>query len=243
MTSVGPIHAAVTAAVVVAGALVFAGSLLVGGWAYAWRFGVETPWRSGAVESIAIAVNVLLFTAFALHHSVFARTSVRHWVAAVVSPRLERSAYVWVASVFFVLLLIAWQPVGGTLWRTEGGTSPALTAVQIVGLAITLRAAAALDVLSLAGLRQAFDERPAPVTTLVASGLYGVVRHPLYFGWVLMVWMTPVMTGTRLVFAAVSTLYLVLAIPLEERSLRREFGAAYESYARRVRWKMVWGLY
>ena len=69
------------------------------------------------------------------------------------------------------------------------------------------------------------------------------MRHPVYFGWVLMVWPAPAMTGTRLVFAIISTLYLALAIPLEERSLRSQFGPAYSAYAAKVRWKMVPGIY
>jgi protein-S-isoprenylcysteine O-methyltransferase Ste14 len=51
------------------------------------------------------------------------------------------------------------------------------------------------------------------------------------------------MTGTRFVFATISTLYLALAIPLEERSLRGQFGSAYAAYASKVKWKMVPGIY
>jgi protein-S-isoprenylcysteine O-methyltransferase Ste14 len=73
--------------------------------------------------------------------------------------------------------------------------------------------------------------------------LYRLVRHPIYFAWVLMVWPAPVMTGTRLCFAVLSTLYLAVAIPFEERTLRRTFGPAYDGYATRVRWRMVPFLY
>jgi protein-S-isoprenylcysteine O-methyltransferase Ste14 len=51
------------------------------------------------------------------------------------------------------------------------------------------------------------------------------------------------MTGTRLVFAAVSTLYLVVAIPFEERQMRRTMGRPYDDYARAVRWRMLPGVY
>jgi protein-S-isoprenylcysteine O-methyltransferase Ste14 len=51
------------------------------------------------------------------------------------------------------------------------------------------------------------------------------------------------MTGSRLVFAAVSTVYLLIAIQFEERSLRRTAGAAYSEYARQVRWRLVPYLY
>jgi protein-S-isoprenylcysteine O-methyltransferase Ste14 len=69
--------------------------------------------------------------------------------------------------------------------------------------------------------------------------VYAWVRHPIYFGWVLAVFGTPHMTGDRLAFAIVSTMYLMVAVPLEERSLRRSFGDAYVRYTRDVRWRMI----
>jgi len=71
------------------------------------------------------------------------------------------------------------------------------------------------------------------------NGPYRWVRHPLYLGWVLMVFGTSHMTRDRLTFAVVTTLYLVLAIPFEERSLRRSFGDDYVRYMRDVRWRMI----
>ena len=79
--------------------------------------------------------------------------------------------------------------------------------------------------------------------TLQHTGPYGVVRHPIYFGWLLIVWAAPTMTPSHLLFAAVSTAYLIIATEYEERSLRETFGAAYGEYARRVRRKMIPGIY
>jgi protein-S-isoprenylcysteine O-methyltransferase Ste14 len=74
---------------------------------------------------------------------------------------------------------------------------------------------------------------------LQRSGVYGWVRHPIYLGWVLAVFATPHLTGDRLAFAVVSTLYLAAAVPFEERSLRRTFGEEYARYARTVKWRIV----
>jgi protein-S-isoprenylcysteine O-methyltransferase Ste14 len=101
------------------------------------------------------------------------------------------------------------------------------------------------DLLDLAGVRQALGAphgSPAHVP-LQTGGVYAVVRHPIYLGWVLLVFGAPEMTGTRLVFAIVSTLYLVVAVPLEEQALRAQFGDAYRRYQRRVRWRIVPGIY
>jgi protein-S-isoprenylcysteine O-methyltransferase Ste14 len=229
--------------VAVAGGVLFVTSLVFGVWCYAWTFGTANPsWTAGR-DATSGAVDVLLFTAFALHHSVFAREPVRQWVANHVSPHLERSLYVWVASSLLIAVLLLWRPVGGHVWVCPPPWSLVLTGIQLGGVVLTLRASAALDVLSLAGVRQTIDPAAAGSAPLLRTGLYRLVRHPIYFGWALMVWPTPTMTGTRLVFAAVSTLYLVAAIPFEERSLRRQFGDAYGAYASEVRWRMVPGLY
>ena len=225
----------------IAGGLVFVCSLVYTAWSYAWLFGV-TKTDSTAVIVPAL-FNTILFTAFALHHSVFARSGVRQWIADRVPAGLERSVYVWVASLLLLGVVAAWRPVPWDAWRLSAPWSAMLSAVQIVGVLLTLRASAALDVFSLAGVRQAFGAETPPPSHLVETGLYRLVRHPVYFGWVLMVWPTPAMTGTRLVFATVSTLYLALAIPLEERSLHRQFGTAYSAYAAKVKWKMVPGIY
>jgi protein-S-isoprenylcysteine O-methyltransferase Ste14 len=45
------------------------------------------------------------------------------------------------------------------------------------------------------------------------------------------------------VFAMVSSAYLLIAIPFEERSIRAASNGAYDTYAKQVRWKLIPGLY
>ncbi len=58
-----------------------------------------------------------------------------------------------------------------------------------------------------------------------------------------MVFGTPVMTTTRLLFAVISTVYLIVAIPLEERALIDAHGREYETYQRAMRWRLVPGIW
>jgi protein-S-isoprenylcysteine O-methyltransferase Ste14 len=197
------------------------------------------PWSLEAARA-PIALDVALFTLFAAHHSLFARTGLKTLVSHFVSPSLERSVYVWIASLLFIAMCAAWQPVPGIAWSTRAPWLwTGLAIGQLAGLALTALSSKQLGVLELAGLSQATGHVAPPRTEIVRRGCYAIVRHPLYFGWVLMVWSTPQMTGTRLIFAAISTLYLVLAVPFEERSLRRASGSAYDTYARQVRWRIV----
>src|SRR4051794_22088375 len=215
------------------GALLFVASLVYFGVSYVWWFGdvaAQPPHANG----VAIAIDLLLFSAFALHHSIFARLRVKGWIERHASPELERPIYVWIASILFLAVCVLWQPVGVTFWHTSGLTAALLTTVQIAGAGLTLAAARQLDVLALAGLRPAADVREnrtgADGPEIIDTGLYGLVRHPIYLGWFVMVWCAPVMNGTRMVFAIVSCAYLAIAIPFEERELVRTFGEAYGRY-------------
>jgi protein-S-isoprenylcysteine O-methyltransferase Ste14 len=223
------------------GAGVFAASLLWFAYSFLVRYGVAAH----GPTLPPILVNLLLFSAFALHHSVLARTGAKAWMAARVAPQLERSLYTWTASILFVVVCTAWQPVPGVLYRFDGVWALPFHAVQVLGVVLTLRGAAAVDALDLAGVRPVLIDRrsDAQPTALETTGIYGFVRHPVYFAWVLMVFAHPVMTGTRACFAIISTLYIAIAIPFEERSLTERFGREYETYQRKVRWRLLPGLY
>jgi protein-S-isoprenylcysteine O-methyltransferase Ste14 len=112
--------------------------------------------------------------------------------------------------------------------------------VQAVAAVFTVWSAKGLGLLMLAGVEQTLgrDGRSRGVH-LYQRGPYAIVRHPIYLGWFLMVWLAPVMNGTRLLFAIVSCFYLVIAVPWEERELRRAFGDLYVNYERRVRWRVL----
>ena len=194
---------------------------------------------TGPVRTADLAWNAGLFTLFALHHSAFARTPLRRAVARSVPAGLERSFYVAVASILLILVCRWWRPVPGVAWAVEGPAAWMLRAGQLAGVWLTIRSAAIIDVRELAGLTRS---RPA-ATGFSTRGPYGWVRHPIYAGWFLLVFCVPLMTMTRLEFAVVSAMYILVAIPLEERTLRATAGAPYEAYARAVRWKLIPKLY
>jgi methanethiol S-methyltransferase len=225
-----------------AGAAAFVASLLFFLYQYLVTFGrpaPDGPWLSAAIA------DVLLFSAFALHHSVLARTPMRDAVRRLASPAMERTLYIWAASILFFVVCYGWQPVPGVAYALPAPWRWLGFGVQAIGVVLTYLGSRALDVLDLAGVRQVIvtEDREPEHAPLKTDGVYALVRHPIYFGWVLLVFGAPTMTGSRLVFALVSTAYLAIAVPWEERSLVEVFGHAYEGYRARVRWRMIPGIY
>ena len=72
--------------------------------------------------------------------------------------------------------------------------------------------------------------RPGFRTTL----FYRVVRHPLNLGFLIAFWAAPTMTVGHLLFAAVTTAWILLAMQLEERDLMAALGTRYAEYRQRV---------
>jgi methanethiol S-methyltransferase len=242
------------------GAALFVISL--GYFGYFYLVILEQPGGALAAQApVAAAVNIALFSAFALHHSLFARTGMKAALARIVPAPLERASYVWMASLLFLAVCGFWQPVPGVAWESSGALRAVLYGVQLAGIIVTVDSASRLDVWDLAGVRQvraarstalaehpvaAADSRPPQASSpapLELRGPYRWLRHPIYLGWVLLVFGAPTMTMGRLLFATVSTAYLVVAIPIEERSLVHEFGEDYRTYQRQVRWRLVPGLW
>jgi len=211
------------------GAGLFVGALGYCGYSYAITWSRVFPFNPAAV-----AIDALLFSIFAMHHSLFARDAVKRAVSSFVPEALIRSFYVWLASLLLIAVCAFWRPVGGELYDDSGLPSLAHAAAQLAGVLIIFMAVRTIDPLELAGIR-----RHQTQETLQIVGPYRWVRHPLYSGWLLLTFGAAHMTGDRLFFAGISTLYLLIAMPLEERSLQMSFGAAYEHYKQQVRYRVV----
>jgi len=202
-------------------------------WCLGWYlFILGQPAPAGAWP--ALIADVLLLALFAMHHSVFARPRVKTLMTRAVRAGLERSVYVWIASALLIVVCLAWQRVGGTLYSATGWRAAAHAGLQLSGVAIIAWSVAGIDPLELAGIRGQRQRGP-----LQTTGPYGWVRHPLYFGWVLAAFGAAHMTGDRLAFAVITTAYLVIAVPWEEQSLVQTFGDEYRQYQQRVRWRIV----
>lgn len=186
----------------------------------------------------AVLVNAGLLAVFALQHSVMARKGFKQRLTRFIPEAAERSTYVLLSSLALILLFWQWQPMGGVIWAVESGAaSLVLQGIFVLGLVIVLVSTFLINHFDLFGLRQVtlfLQGKPYTRLRFNTPFFYKYVRHPLYFGWLLFFWATPVMTAAHFFMAAMTTAYILIAIQLEERDLIREYGNTYLNYKREV---------
>ena len=187
----------------------------------------------------AVAVDLLLLGLFAVQHSVMARRSFKRWWTRFVPPAVERSTFVLAATLALALLLWQWRPISEpVIWRVDSvAGSSVLWAVFWLGWVVLLTATFLINHFELFGLRQVFARlanRELPEQEFRTPFLYRYVRHPIYLGFVLGFWSTPVMTAGHLLFAIATTGYILVGIWFEERDLVAQFGERYRRYRRQV---------
>ena len=200
---------------------------------------IDHPVTAGTMTPLnAALVDLALLVLFAVPHSVMARpTFKKHWTR-VVPQHLERSVYVLTSCVLMFLLLYYWQPIDRIVWDLR---QPWLRAIAwsafATGWLLVPLASLMISHFDLFGTRQVWlNLRGQSYAHLPfhTPWLYSLVRHPLYVGWIIAFWATPTMSVGHLLFAVTLTLYMLAAIPFEERNLIDAFGERYARYRRDV---------
>jgi methanethiol S-methyltransferase len=186
----------------------------------------------------AIAIDVLLLAAFAVQHTVMARPGFKAWWTRGVPWCVERTTYVLLATAILAVMAWQWRPLPTVVWRVEDGMLAALlSGVSLAGWGIVLISTFLIDHFELFGVQQTVlyamgrrAERPAFKERL----FYRWVRHPLMLGFLIAFWAAPVMTQGHLLFALMTTAYILVALQIEERTLVYLHPDEYPDYQRRV---------
>lgn len=187
----------------------------------------------------AVVINLALLSLFALQHSVMARPAFKRVWTKVIPKAVERSTYVLATCVALVAIFAFWHPMTATVW--DAGNSLAakvLTVLFWAGWLIVLTSTFMIDHFDLSGLKQVYShltKRHSPPAGFMKTGFYRLVRHPIMTGFFIAFWATPHMTTGHLLFALVTTAYIVIAVlHLEEKDLIAGIGEDYLAYKREV---------
>jgi methanethiol S-methyltransferase len=201
-------------------------------------YGTATPLTQ------AVIINMILMSVFAIQHSVMARPEFKRWWTRFVPAPVERTTYVLLASLALALLLWQWRSMPAVVWQiTNPGIAIAVTALGFVGWFVVLTSTFLINHFELFGLHQVANNlagRAMPAPRFRTPLYYQFVRHPIYLGFIIAFWAAPTMTLGHLLFAAVTSIYIVVGATLEERDLINVFGDDYRKYRNRVSMLLPW---
>jgi methanethiol S-methyltransferase len=201
---------------------------------------------SGTVVPMAEAfiVNLLLMSIFAVQHSVMARKQFKQWWTQFVPKSVERSTFVLFSSLALMLLFWQWRPIPAVVWQIDNPqVALAVIGLSFAGWVIVFTSTFLINHFELFGLHQVASNlagREMPAPRFRTPLYYKFVRHPIYLGFIIAFWAASTMTVGHLLFAAVTTAYILVGILLEERDLVDLFGDDYRRYKDRVSMLVPW---
>lgn len=186
----------------------------------------------------SLLINIAVLSVFALQHSIMARPAFKRWWTKIIPAEIERSTYVLFSSLALILIFWLWQPVDGIIWQIENPIGRSLLWMFFwLGWVIVLISTFLINHFDLFGLRQIYLYMKGREYTHLGFRtpfLYKLVRHPIMLGFIIAFWATPDMTLSHLIFASVTTAYILIALQFEERDLLNYHGKRYQEYRQQV---------
>lgn len=174
------------------------------------------------------------FSLFAVAHSILAIPSLKRWFT-VRSGHLRRFYRLYYNLVSLALFGWVMSAYGSTavLYVVPGVWSLVLYGMQLVFLAVLCVCICQTGTAEFLGIAAPAQD-DMKTHRLITSGLYRVVRHPLYLFSILFLISNPVISVRWLLLTVISTVYFIAGALIEERRLLKEFGSNYQAYQRTV---------
>jgi methanethiol S-methyltransferase len=194
---------------------------------------VAWPW--------AALANAALMAQFPIGHSLLLTARGRGFLTKVIpggfGGTLSTTTYAIIASLQLLALFVLWTPSGIILWRAEGWVFWLMCAAYASTWLLLAKASfdAGLEVQSgglgwlslLQNLKPVFPDMPH-------TGLFRLIRQPIYVAFALTLWTVPVWTPDQLALAVIYTGYCLMAPKLKERRFTKLYGQRFQEYQARV---------
>jgi protein-S-isoprenylcysteine O-methyltransferase Ste14 len=178
---------------------------------------------------MSILILILALALWGVVHSLLASYTAKRSIKLGGWYRLAYNAFA-VLSFVPVLYLMTTMP-DRPIYQMPSPWNVFMFGGQLLAMGLLLIAIRQTDILSFLGFRQLSEgEKTAK---LITHGPYRWVRHPLYTGILLFMWLTPTMTQNILSVYLGLTVYILIGAYFEEKKLLREF-QEYAEYKRKT---------
>jgi protein-S-isoprenylcysteine O-methyltransferase Ste14 len=192
---------------------------------------------------------ILVFLLFAVIHSITAATKFKLACREIFGDSFMRAWYrAFFTAVSFITAAVAFLCIRRTpdyaIWTAPGWLWWAMFCVQTAGSVFGSFAFEHLDAGEFLGYKQVRrylarggvggNIEGLTQQELVMTGVYGIVRHPLYLAGIIIFTFNPRITANGLTVTVLADVYFLFGVFMEERRLAGLFGEQYREYRRRV---------
>ena len=219
----------------------------VGAMVVAMFFGMSRSFGTVAWPYAAI-VNALLVLQFPALHSFLlserGRAILSNLVPGKYGGTLGTSTFAFLASIQLLMLFTLWTPSEIIWWRAEGWTFYAISGAYACAWMLVAKSSwdAGIEVQSGAlGWLSMLAKRKPVFPGMPTTGLFKIIRQPIYVSFALTLWTVPVWTPDQLVLAISWTAYCLAAPILKERRFAARYGDEFQSYKQSVPYALPLG--
>ncbi len=175
---------------------------------------------------------ILRLGLFCLLHSLLAAPRFKRYLQQKTGTPLRgyRLAYNLIACLSFFWVMLAWQSTQ-VIFVAPGIWSLIMSGLQLVVLVLAVNCLRQTGIASFLGTDLKYSDDH---DTLITSGCYSFVRHPLYLLGILFLVLMPVVTTRWIVLSGFSSAYFLLGALIEEQRMLRKYGRRYAIYQQQV---------
>lgn len=194
---------------------------------------------------LSVVAITLSFIFFGVVHSFTASLTLKSWVKKWSPAWYDR----WYRLAYSILSGLTLLPAMATtlflpdqlLYKIPFPWVILTGIIQLIGLGIAGYSLLITRMSGFVGLKQAMQpDAQETAEPLITHGSFRYVRHPIYAGSFLVIWLLPIMTLNFLTAIFCATLYIVIGIYFEEKKLVIQYGQPYIDYKNRTPMLFPW---